>query len=133
MSRRTYVALGVAFVVLIVAFFWTFDVPTGEPLTDLAAGCVLVTGLFFVLGGLREEITGGGVRIRWNHLIGIGDFFLAIAMALNGVDLALTATETGSQLIAVLVLFAAVVVAWIGYDFFRGGVYLDLSRYDSEE
>ncbi|ELZ96874.1 hypothetical protein C440_03833 [Haloferax mucosum ATCC BAA-1512] len=88
-----------------------------------------VGGLLFIFAGLRDSLAIGSKSIEWHGITGIGYICFGIGM------LAMTAPRPGGSREALFFdVFAMVTMVsmmlFLGVDFIRGGVHLDISKWN---
>jgi hypothetical protein len=112
--------MGVVLLAIPVVVTLAFGIPGfGAPATVVQLGALAVAGLLVLAAGLRESYAVGGRTVRWNVLYGLGTATLGVGLAAGlGVD-----RPAGGEglLFAVAAVGGGLSLAFIGYDFARGG------------
>lgn len=91
----------------------------------VSATAIFIAGLLFVVGGLRERVRIGSMRLEWYRLIGGGIVLVGLGNVAFGLRGAI-----GSGVLSFEALVGALnlcLLLFVGIDFFRGGVHHDLS------
>lgn len=127
MRRALLTLLGSGLLLVAAALVGLAGVPDDAP-TGLLVACLGVAGGTFVVAGRRERVAVGSRSVEWHVFAGVGDLALALAMLsttvpeLLGGNAAATSAVVGSAAGAL----GALALAFIGVDYLRGGVHLDV-------
>jgi hypothetical protein len=114
---------GTALVLALAVLVSLAGVPGHVDGTVAALLCLFLAGMAYVIAGVREYLPLTASTAPWYRFAGVGDLLLALGMLLNAVPM----VRAGDFTLFVGLLNAAgsLVIAAIGVDCFRGGVYLD--------
>lgn len=127
MRRALLTLLGSGLLLVAAALLGLVGVPD-DASTGLLVACLGVAGGTFVVAGRRERVAVGSGSVEWHVFAGVGDLALALAMLsttvpeLLGGSVAATSAVVGSAAGAL----GALALAFIGVDYLRGGVHLDV-------
>ncbi len=128
-GRRFFLALGALLLVAELAFAVAFGV---SPLTNLPTALQFVfftfASLCFIIGGLADSLGG----VEWYRFVGAGEIVWGLYVVLTGYlsilgAVGFTGGGSGGTLPAVVYLLSGLLFAFIGFDWFRGGRYFNLS------
>lgn len=124
MKRRWFAVLGVAVLLGVAAILVAFGAPLA---TSPVAVVLVVASVLFVLGGLDAVPN----RVPWYRFVGVGELLFGAVLALIWVAPAVGGDRTTSSLaLAVVGVANALLLGFIGVDWFRGGRHYDLSRFE---
>ena len=131
MKRRWFLVLGVGMIVANLGFLFAFRTTVLENPATVAANAI------FILGGVLMAIGGANAQPRgseWYQFVGTGNVLLGIGFAAtyllpiaNG-----TSAYEGSAgvFLAIWGVVGGASLAFIGYDWVRGGRHFDLSTFE---
>ncbi|MFC6824251.1 hypothetical protein [Halopelagius fulvigenes] len=124
MKRRLFLVPGVV-VLLGLALFTVVFGPPATPSAVASMACFAVAGVVVLLAGLRASAAVGPSPVPWYVFAGVGDVALALGLLVNG---AATVAHGEDTLVTAITVVASVpVLLFIGVDYLRGGVHLDVS------
>ncbi|MFC7202509.1 hypothetical protein ACFQJC_03215 [Haloferax namakaokahaiae] len=125
MDRRFLIVIG-AFDLLIVAGATILGLSSSLPQLVWLASFALA-GLLFVVAGVRESVTVGSRRVRWNVFAGLGYVFFGVGMLAN--TLPMLGGDRQELFLGGFMLVTLVpVMLFLGIDYLRGGVHFDISK-----
>ncbi len=130
MKRRWFLVLGVY---LIAANLWlliTLNSPIfEEPMAVVTNVAFLFAGLLFVLGGISENLGNLG----WYRFVGLANLIMGVGFAatyLLPIANGTSAYEDAGIFLAICAVVGGASLAFIGFDWVRGGRHFDLSTYE---
>ncbi|WP_162991552.1 hypothetical protein [Halostella salina] len=129
MRRYWFAVLGSAFLVAQVALLFVIGVPESFdwPVASLLA--YGLAGAAFVVAGVHRWLPLPADSVPWYWFAGGGDILLGLGMLASGVSTTLS-DDSGSLLFGILIALGSLVLVFIGIDYARGGVHLDLSTFE---
>ena len=127
--RRSYFALvGLALLAATVGVMIAVGVGEASGTVLVAVGALLLSADLLIIGGLTDQISVNSWVVRWYHMVGAGVVLLGLANVVFGAGWVI---ESGEPSVGVLAFTTAgLVIAFIGVDFFRGGIHYDVSRFE---
>ena len=130
MKRRWFLILGLGIIVSNLGFLFAFDTTVLDNLATAATTSVLV------LGGVLMAIGGAGAQPRgtWYQFVGAGDVLIGIGMASSYLLPVVYGTSPYGSTEGILLVICAVAgggsLAFMGFDWIRGGRHFDLSTFE---
>lgn len=131
MKRRWFLVLGLGIIVANLGFLFAFDT------TALNNSATAATNGILALGGVLMAIGGAGVQPRgtWYQFVGAGDVLIGIGMAASYLLPMVYGTSSYGSTESVFLVICAVAgggsLAFMGFDWIRGGRQFDLSTFES--
>ncbi|KTG09351.1 hypothetical protein AUR64_16355 [Haloprofundus marisrubri] len=126
--RRLFALLGIG-LLLATAGLLAFGGTPHEATTWFWLACLGLSGLSFTVSAFRDEVTVGSNSLRWYVFAGVGDIFLAAATFVLSIGDVLSGAPTEVLIGSVAGALGALFLAFIGVDYVRGGVHMDLSAF----
>jgi peptidoglycan/LPS O-acetylase OafA/YrhL len=131
MKRRWFLVVGVGIIVANLGFLFVFRAGILENPTTAAAN------LFHILGGVLMAVGGADAqprRSRWYQFVGAGNVLIAVGLAASYLLPMVNGTSPYGDTVGVLLAICAVAgggsLAFIGFDWIRGGRHFDLSTFE---
>ncbi|GAA0457637.1 hypothetical protein MUK72_12040 [Halococcus dombrowskii] len=130
MKRRWFLVLGLGMIVANLGFLFAFRATILENPATAATNTVLV------FGGVLMAIGGAGAQPRgtWYQFVGTGDVLIGIGMASSYLLPMVYGTSPYGSTEGILLAICAVAgggsLAFMGFDWIRGGRHFDLSTYE---
>ncbi|WP_435076121.1 hypothetical protein [Halococcus sp. AFM35] len=132
MKRRWFLVLGVY---LIAANLWLLNTLNSpifeEPMAVVTNVAFLFAGLLFVLGGISENLGNLG----WYRFVGLANLIMGVGFAatyLLPIANRTSTYEDAGMFLAICAVVGGASLAFIGFDWVRGGRYFDLSTYEED-
>jgi peptidoglycan/LPS O-acetylase OafA/YrhL len=131
MKRRWFLVLGVGIIAANLGFLFAFRTTVLENPTTAAAN------LFHILGGVLMAVGGTDAqprRSKWYQFVGAGNVLIAVGLAASYLLPLVNGTSPYGDTVGILLAICAVAgggsLAFIGFDWIRGGRHFDLSTFE---
>ena len=129
MRRYWFAVLGSAFLVTQFVLLSAIGAPSTFDWTTASLVGYALAGVAFVVAGVREWLPLPADAAPWYLFAGAGDVLLGAGMLANGVPSVLGGGAE-ALFFGGLISVGSLVLAFIGIDYARGGVHLDLSTFE---
>jgi hypothetical protein len=131
MKRRWFLVLGLGMIAASLGLLFVF------PVNLLENPATAATNIVLILGGALMAIGGAGIQPRtseWYQFVGAGDVLIGVGMAASYLLPMVYGTSpydgTEGVLLAICAVAGGGSLAFIGFDWIRGGRHFDLSIFE---
>lgn len=97
-----------------------------DPATAVSMGGMILAGLLFIVGGLRESVRLNSRTVPWNVPVGGAYVVLAVSVVASFVDSALLEGETVALIMAGAAVLGGGSLAWFGIQTARDSRHVEL-------
>ena len=131
MKRRWFLVLGIYIIAANLWLLTTLDSPIiEEPMTVATNVAFLFAGVLFILGGVGENLG----NLDWYRFVGLANLIMGIGFAATYLLPMMNGTSAYDGIASILLAICAVIggasLAFIGFDWIRGGRHFDLSTFE---